>query len=407
MRGLGKYLPGLALLLVGIGCDSSPNGERDGSAAFDAAATVGDSGADGSISFDAATPVGDSGEDASVQRSDTCRNADECSLINPLVCDPRRLACGPAECTGAVGECPDGQDCFAQGSRLARGACYTTCSPGSSSCSAGLDCVSTSPDGAAGVCMWQDEAAEGDPCASSDVSTGCGPDLRCTPDTEGAVCRHACDFFSSAPSCPDGQRCSMSGTCVARPGTDVPIGASCGLLAEMGALCGDDGSAWRGACTDVGGSRICAMLCRTTASDCGATSAQCYLEFPDALEIGVCVDRLECGDGGVGYADCVTCLDTATAAGGCCASEAEACFAGTPCAAFTACIDSCDSVDDACAGHCIDDFPNGVVPALRWRACVDGDPDQRFPGACGIICPQPEDDDQTDREGVGDAAVGP
>jgi hypothetical protein len=328
------------------------------------------------------------GDNAGGAGGTECSNASECAAgLTSRICDPDDRTCKPAECDFADVACPKKHDCFLQPARQDVGACYPTCAPNeglSGACAAVRECVPLVLDRSEGICLARGTGAAGEACLPSDVTTGCAAGLVCVPDGGAMTCRNLCDYFSAEPECPTGERCVIDGFCSALSGADAALGAACGASSREGDYCGDDGRAWRGLCLNLSGTSICSQACRSAGEDCPSETAECYRAFPSAIEVGLCVERGGCADGGGEFVNCQACFDDATTGGGCCYAETQNCTGSSACFSLLSCIDACAS--DACIDACVAEFPNAVIPLLRWVTCLDGSQEQEFLGACGVIC---------------------
>jgi hypothetical protein len=166
----------------------------------------------------------------------------------------------------------------------------------------------------------------------------------------------------------------------------VAIGQACGEASREADACSLEGGAWRGSCAPSATGLRCQQTCRPDARDCGSSQFQCYYGLSDRLDLGICVDRTGCADGGMAFSTCASCLEAATGAGGCCEGHAKACQVGTSCSALRACVTECDT--ETCVERCLGEFPNGAPDFARWFTCLVGDERQGFAGACGQWCGQ-------------------
>lgn len=182
------------------------------------------------------------------------------------VCDPVTLECGPSHCAGDP-PCPANTTCWEQsGVGGATYACYPTCVPFATPCASGFACMPLSPADQ-GRCVRVGTAKTGDPCSSSETSTGCAK----SGEICGAGrCAEQCDTFASEPGCAAHQRCQ--GTCGDPLSiANVEIGKECPNLG-LSYPCGDDGKAYRGTCGRPAplGTGRCLRRCRPTKTDCPA-----------------------------------------------------------------------------------------------------------------------------------------
>jgi hypothetical protein len=259
------------------------------------------------------------------------------------------------------------------------------CPPFGSACAnADEVCVPVELDNLSGACLPHGSAGDGTPCAPSLGSTGCQAGYACVTEAGADLCRKECDLFDGRVTCVLGQRCSVDGVCSSIAGDAASLGAACSPGADEGTWCGAETDRWRGVCTASDAGLVCSEVCGLGAAGCGSPSRECVAAFDDGFEVGVCVERGACGDGGTEYASCDRCL--VAEAGACCASKSTACAGGTACGVLTDCLKSCGESDGSCRDQCMVAWPDGVSPLLDLTTCLQGSITQGFVGACGAIC---------------------
>jgi hypothetical protein len=239
-----------------------------------------------------------------------------------------------------------------QGGAAVNGACYHACIPFTSSCGAGQDCLSLAGDDSIGACFATGTVKTGDACTPSDTASGCQPGDACILDQGSTVCRQRCNYFASSPGCNVAERCAYGGVCSAESGDSAAIGQACSSSSQSGERCGNDGKAWRGACSGPGAA--CVKVCRTSKNDCPAGQA-CL----DTAEPGVGVCGAPQGCNTMASAQCATCCDSTFAAGAQAASNYLATACG--CQAGSTC-------NSACNGN----FCAGAAPSAQCISCLDG-----------------------------------
>ncbi len=181
-----------------------------------------------------------------------CQSSDDCG---GTTCDPVDGTCKAFQCQTETGTgCDDAtQVCVPQEYGSTFGACYPRCVPFDSTrgCAADRQCVTSNGDQLEGICLTTGTAAEGQPCESTQLNTGCAAGLLCQGDSdESGTCHRLCNFFGTASECGAGQHCAYGGVCVSE-GDPAALGATCGDESGEGTPCGASGGAWQGHCIGI------------------------------------------------------------------------------------------------------------------------------------------------------------
>jgi hypothetical protein len=203
-----------------------------------------------------------------------------------MICDPATKTCAAGQCSSASA-CPSGKTCLTQTETATVGACYPSCTPYGTPCLNGATCVLAAFDASAGACIAAGTGFGGQPCSGTALNTSCVTGYICAADGSSDVCRKQCKYWDAFPGCPGTQRCAFNGICFAETADSAAINAACASGSALGTPCGNDGSAWRGVCTDLGSGKYCYKNCRTAvASDC-SSGQTCYGSV-SSPEVGVC-----------------------------------------------------------------------------------------------------------------------
>lgn len=320
----------------------------------------------------------------------------DCSITGCVVgqfCSPRTLSCEPGCTTNA--DCPGGSTCETGSSQCIAAVpdCTTVACPGEQTCDPGdglckLACTGSGPCGQGGTC----DSATGT-CTSPCSSFSCAAGNRCLlsgacvagcsipdfPCGTGMTCNNATHTCVPAPpgcavSCAPGTYCDSTtrGQCI--PGCDALFPCAAGLTCDVIAhecyppdTCASRGNA------DCGGNCVDLATSAANCSDCGVA---CPLAMP-ACANGSCYDPCP-GEGKVNCGGTCT-LTNGTDAMNCgacghiCPEAAPACMAGT-------CIDPCPAEGKVdCGGVCASTMMDpancgtcGTVCPSSTPACVGG-----------------------------------
>lgn len=333
------------------------------------------------------TSGGASGGDASggAGTDDSCATVADCGNPATTVCDPATQKCVPYQCTATLA-CATGLSCQGQAAAVTGGACYTACTPFSlMGCPSGRECRQLGLDGTEGICLGRGSAGADQPCDPLNVvATDCVAGHDCVTEGTSATCHRKCNFFAANPGCTTGSSCRPGGICATGAVDAAAIGGDCAAAAMAGTYCGLETGAARGVCLQDSQGLGCYKLCRVASADCGGGTKLCQDVFDSIPEMGACVDRGTCGDGGTGQANCDACVEAKGET--CCSVESADCAMGTPCDTLGSCLVECAANDTACVDACVTATPTGVTPYVRYSRCFLGDTDQGFDGACGTIC---------------------
>lgn len=222
--------------------------------------------------------------DTTVAPDKACQSAEDCGESGNFACDPATGRCTSEEDCDGNADCDKGEVCIAQGDDEEVSACYPACAPFApvTGCPADHACVPAG-DQVGGYCLKRGTAAAGAACTSTDLATGCVDGYWCDDLGPTPTCAKVCDFLSDTPGCPDGQLCTLYGTC--QPATQpnqatVAIDSAC----AAGALfCAATSGRLNGICSlPDREDKTCTALCIQGHAQRGCSAGTCK----DAFDLG-------------------------------------------------------------------------------------------------------------------------